>query len=208
METSDKQADEVEFQQKLDASKRSIQEDESLRGIAFASEAVLSKLKSNDEINFYKNVRSGLFVISALIFIIHIMSRTYWAGIAGLIAIILLHIFSKVNITRKVKEVQLSNMKEISEGLLNQTEVLDFLKYIKKVIALKLERIQMLRTIVSILLPLVFLAATELIQTRLGFFEIIVAIIFGAAFWHLYFRQNLAHLADVNIEIDKYIIAL
>lgn len=208
METSDKRPDEVEFQQKLDASKKSIQEDESLRGIAFAAEAVLSKLKSSSEITFYKNVRSGIFIISSLIFIIHIMSRTYWAGIAGVVAVLLLLIFSKINITRKVKQMQLSKVKRISQGLLNQAEVLDFLKYIKDVIAVKFERIQMLRTIISILLPLVFLAGTELILSRSGVLEIIVAIIFGVAFWYFYFRQNMTQLEEITTEIDKYFLLL
>ena len=208
METSDKQADEVKFQQKLDASKKSIQEDESLRGIAIGAEEVLSNLKSNDEIIFYKNVRRGIFIISALIFVIHIISKTYWAGMIGVVAVFLLHIFSKVNVSRKVKEVQMSNMKEISQGLLNKAEVLDFLKFIKNVLALKMERIQMLRLIVSILLPLVFLAGTELIMGRLGVVEAVVAVLFGVAFWYFYFRQNIAQLEKINSEIDKYFLVL
>jgi len=193
-----------DFAEKLTASKKSVELDNTLRNEYLVQTEILADLKVESEKSFYERTIPVFLTVAALTFLIHLLLEGLWIGTVGLLLSTLFFVTGKIIINRKIKEVGLVNInRDKSHHLLKNTDIILLKKLNTKIVELRLSRFYMLLLMTCMLTPLILLSLQELLFEKIWPIHYALIIIIGFFPWMIYFHGNIDLLKKKKLEISK-----
>jgi Flp pilus assembly protein TadB len=192
-----------EFLVKLEDAKKSVKEDESLRVILEKTETLYTNLKQTLDVELYNKIMPGFSIASIVICLVHILIQGYWSGLVGIIFLSILIVYSRIQLNRRINEVNEKGVRKDYGKLLKKVEMVNFIDYIKSGISLKRFRFHTLGLAFASVLPFVLISLSELILGKLGFIAVILAFIICATFAWVLFQKDLSSLNQMDEQLEE-----
>ena len=194
-----------EYLIKLDASKKSVEEDESLFSAFNSVKSIYQELKAFNAPLFFKKSTLIVCTISCLVYLTHIIMKGAWIGIAGIVCTLIFLIIQKIAVTRKIRTVNKHQI-SIPDGLINRKKLNSFIEYVREGIDLKSIRFQFQLTLFAIAAFFVFSAIVEIILGEISVLQLVLALVFAIGFSLLSFYNDLNKIRNLNTKLQEAII--
>lgn len=192
-----------DFADKLSASKKKIEKDESIRVSYQIQKEFHEEIRFKSDKLLYKSVHRFLYITGLVIFSLHIVFQGLWLGVFGLILMGSYHVVSKVLMLRALKKVGSLNSIDIEGKLLSDPDLRNLKRYNLAIIEVINLRNVLLMTMSVIFTPIIFLSAAEVLFGSVTILLVGLAILLGSFFWMIYFYGNIEELKRLQEKVTR-----
>lgn len=207
MDTQYKKSKYQQIVEKLDQTRKNINEEMSWRKVKSKTDDILNEMRANNDTAEIKQIFTVLAIPLSLCILAYMWKSQLIFGAILLTSLILFLLYYRA----KMKEIILENSKfKISDDLNNLTEIQQVkqkINYINSGIEIKKNRIQLIRYFYMFFFPIFMFTLSSLIWQKLSSTQSIWALCFafliGGIFWAYFFKPEIEDLEYTQEELNE-----
>jgi hypothetical protein len=198
-----------EYLNKIEEVSTELENDMNLRTIKLRVQDIFMDLSNKEEIRLHQTLFKMLAIPAAVIFLIHLI---FFKGLISLAGIIILFLYIRHHnklIRSKTAEIKKQNFHPADQEVKNIPDLITTIQYLMLGADLKISRVNSVRWFYVILFPIIMVSSMQFFIRQTSFNELIrnliIAGIFGGAFWFYHFYQDIQKYEGEAEELEEYL---